>query len=273
MCSQTLDRPEGTHVHTPSGLCTSPCIRVHILGCQCIPVVYTLDMAKRIKSGDPKVAVGYVRVSTDEQCLGPEAQRAAIEKWAQARGVRVAVVFEDHGISGGAPVEKRPGLLAALAALRENGAGLLVAAKRDRIARDTMIATMVENAAGRAGAVLTTADGSSDGAGPEGQLMRGIVDVFAQYERGVIRSRTRAALAVKRTRGERTGQIPYGYELATDGVHLTANAAEQAVIGQIQAFRAAGLSLRAVTAECARAGLVSRAVRPFSLTQIARICG
>ena len=230
-------------------------------------------MAKRIIQGDSKVAVGYVRVSTDEQSLGPDAQRAAIEKWAQLRGVRVAVVFEDHGISGGAPAEKRPGLLAALAALRENGAGLLVAAKRDRIARDTVIAAMVEQAAGRAGAVLTTADGSSDGAGPEGQLMRGIVDVFAAYERGVIKSRTRAALAVKRSRGERTGQVPYGCALAADGVHLEENAAEQAIIGEIRTMRAAGLSLRALTTECERRGLLSRAGRPFALTQIARICG
>ena len=177
-------------------------------------------MAKRIKAGDPKVAVGYLRVSTDEQSLGPEAQRAAIERWAQNQGVRVAAIFEDHGISGGAPAEKRPGLLAALSALRENAAGLLVAAKRDRIARDTVIAAMVEQAAGRVGATLTTADGSSDGTGPEGQLMRGIVYVFAAYERGVIRSRTRAALAVKRTRGERIGGIPYGFKLAGDGVHL-----------------------------------------------------
>ena len=155
------------------------------------------------------MAVGYVRVSTEEQSLGPEAQRAAIQKWATSRGVMIGAVFEDHGISGGAPAERRPGLLAALAALRENGAGLLVAAKRDRIARDTVIVAMVEQAAARAGAKVTTADGASDGAGPEGQLMRGIVDVFAAYERGVIKSRTRAALAVKRTRGERIGGIPY----------------------------------------------------------------
>jgi DNA invertase Pin-like site-specific DNA recombinase len=236
-------------------------------------MMYTECMAKRSKSGDPKVAVGYVRVSTDEQSLGPEAQRAAIEKWAQARGVRVVAIFEDHGISGGATAEKRPGLLAALAALRENGAGLLVAAKRDRIARDTLIAATVEQSAGRSGATLTTADGSSDGAGPEGQLMRGIVDVFAQYERGVIKSRTRAALAVKRTRGERIGMVPYGNTLAADGIHLEENAAEQAVIQEIRALRSAGMSLRAVTIECERRGLASRAARPFGLTQIARICG
>jgi site-specific DNA recombinase len=97
------------------------------------------------------------------------------------------------------------------------------------------------------------------------------VDVFAAYERGVIKSRTRAALAVKRGRGERIGGIPYGFELTADGVHLAENAAEQAVIGQIRGLRAAGLSLRAVTAECGRRGMVSRAGRPFSLTQIARL--
>jgi DNA invertase Pin-like site-specific DNA recombinase len=234
---------------------------------------YNSGMAKRINQGDSKVAVGYIRVSTTEQDLGPEAQRTAIERWAQSRGVRVVAMFEDHGISGGAPAEKRPGLLAALAALREYGAGLLVAGKRDRIARDTVIAAMVEQAASRAGAVLTTADGSSDGVGPEGLLMRGIVDVFAGYERAVIKSRTRAALAVKRSRGERTGQVPYGYALAADGVHLEENPAEQTIIGQIRAMRAAGLSLRTVTTECERRGLLSRAVRPFGLTQIARLCG
>ena len=234
---------------------------------------YNSDMAKRIIQGDSKVAVGYVRVSTEEQSLGPDAQRAAIGRWAESRGVRMVAMFEDHGIGGGVPAEKRPGLLAALDALRQHGAGLLVAAKRDRIARDTVIAAMVEQAAVRAGATMTTADGSSDGVGPEGQLMRGIVDVFAAYERGVIKSRTRAALAVKRSRGERTGQVPYGYALAADGVHLEENPAEQTIIGQIRAMRTAGLSLRAVTVECERRGLLSRAARPFGLTQIARLCG
>jgi DNA invertase Pin-like site-specific DNA recombinase len=230
-------------------------------------------MTRRTKQGDPKVAVGYVRVSTEEQSLGPAAQRAAIERWAESRAIRIAAVFEDHGISGGAPIERRPGLLAALDALRSLRSGILVAAKRDRIARDTVIAAMVEQAASRAGAILTTADGSSDGAGPEGQLMRGIVDVFAAYERGVIKSRTRAALAVKRGRNERTGQVPYGFALAADGVHLERDEAEQAILHQIHALRAAGLSLRAVTAECHRLGLLSRAAQPFGLTQIARMCG
>jgi DNA invertase Pin-like site-specific DNA recombinase len=228
-------------------------------------------MGKRASKGDEKIAIGYVRVSTDEQSLGPQAQADAIVRWAATHGVRVAAVFSDVGVSGGAAIEKRPGLLGALAALREHGAGLLVSAKRDRIARDHVVAAMVEQAAARCGAVVTTTDGASDGVGPEGALMRGIVDVFAAYERGVIRTRTRAALNVKKSRGERVGALPYGYGLASDGVHLVEDEGEQTVIRAIRDLRSSGLSLRSVVAECARRGLVSRAGRPFALTQIARL--
>lgn len=230
-----------------------------------------LVMGKRNVTGNPKVAIAYVRVSTDEQSLGPQAQRDAIGRWAVSHGVQVVATFDDQGVSGGSAIERRPGLLGALAALREHGAGLLVAAKRDRIARDTVIAALVEQAAGRAGAAIATADGASDGVGPEGGLMRGIVDVFAAYERGVIRSRTTAALAVKKSRGERVGSVPYGHRLDTDGVHLVEDEAEQAVIGKIRKLRAAGLSLRSVVRECEALGLLSRASRPFALTQVARI--
>ncbi len=36
---------------------------------------------RRKKDADPSLAVGYVRVSTDEQVLGPEAQREALNDW------------------------------------------------------------------------------------------------------------------------------------------------------------------------------------------------
>ncbi len=39
--------------------------------------------------------------------------------------------------------------------------------------------------------------------------MRRIVDAFAEYERLLIKAHTRAALAVKRSRGEQTCDIPY----------------------------------------------------------------
>jgi hypothetical protein len=39
-------------------------------------------MKTRKPTTDPKRAVAYIRVSTDEQSLGPAAQLAALEAWA-----------------------------------------------------------------------------------------------------------------------------------------------------------------------------------------------
>ncbi len=229
-------------------------------------------MTRRARSTpNPKTAVAYLRVSTEDQRLGPKAQRDSIERWAAHRGITIAAWHVDDDHSGALPIDKRPGLVAALAALREHGAGVLVAAKRDRFARDRVIAVMVERAAKAAGATALTADGASDTTGPEGVMMRGIVDVFSEYERGLIRARTTAALAAKKARGELVGKAPFGFRVAADGVHLEADADEQAVLAAVRQLSAAGLSLRGIVAALARRGLKSRAGKPLALTQVARI--
>ena len=192
--------------------------------------------------------IGYVRVSTDDQRFGPEAQLAALRAWCEARGAELVSVHADHGVSGAAAIDKRPGLLAALDALSEHGAGVLLVAKRDRLARDVVLAAMVERMADRSGAAVVAADGAGEGEGPEALLMRRMVDAFAEYERALIRGRTRAALAAKSRKGERTGRVPFGSQLAADGVHLIDNPREQAVIDEIRELRAAGLSIRAIVA-------------------------
>jgi DNA invertase Pin-like site-specific DNA recombinase len=230
-------------------------------------------MGKRTTRGAAAVAVGYIRVSTDEQRLGPEAQRAAIQAWAAREGVSVTSWHVDQGVSGATAIEARPALCAALAALRDHGAGVLVVAKRDRVARDVVVAAMVERAAAGAGARLVSADGTGNGDAPADLFMRGVIDCAAQYERGLIRARTKAALAAKSAKGERVGEIPYGYHLAADGVRVEADEAEQAVLGAVADLRAAGLSHRAIVRALADRGLVSRSRRPFGQTQVARMLG
>lgn len=225
----------------------------------------------RRKQGNPKIAIAYLRVSTEEQKLGPEAQRAAIEAWAAREGVSVAAWYVDSGVSGGADLESRPELLSALQDVRGHGAGILVVAKRDRLARDVYIAATIERAAGVTGARVVTADGTGNGDTPADQFMRTMLDGAAAYERGLIRARTRAALAAKRARGERVGTIPYGYRVASDGQRLEEEPAEQAVLSHVRQLRATGLSIRAIASECAVAGIVSRSSRPFGKSQIERM--
>lgn len=230
-------------------------------------------MSKRVRSGSPRVAVAYVRVSTDDQALGPEAQRAAIEAWAAREGVQVGAWFADVGVSGATPLAERPGLLAAVTALRELGAGVLIVAKRDRVARDVLVATMTERAALAAGARLVSADGTGNGETPADAFMRTILSGAAEYERELIRARTRDALGVKRSRGERVGAVPYGYRVAADGVRLELAPAEQATIARARELRADGWSLREVAASLTAEGRKSRTGRAFEAKAVWRMLG
>jgi hypothetical protein len=82
---------------------------------------------------------------------------------------------------------------------------------------------------------------------------------------------TKAALAAKAAKGERVGELPYGFRLAADGAHLERDEAEQSVLALVRELRAGGLSQRAIVAELAAQGLVSRAGRPFGQTQVCRL--
>ena len=218
---------------------------------------------RRRRSGDPKVAIGYARVSTGEQHLGPEAQRAELHRWAEREGITLAGVFEDIGISGATPLEKRPGLLAAISALEQHGAGLLVAAKRDRLARDIFVMAMLEKLAEHSGAraIAVDDDAKAEANDPSTFLMRSIKDAFAQYERLLISARTRAALGVKKARGERTGGVPLGKRVDDDGKHLVHDDVEGAAVARILELRAQGFSIRAIAASLDGEGVPARGTR------------
>jgi DNA invertase Pin-like site-specific DNA recombinase len=225
---------------------------------------------RRTRPGNPKLAVAYLRVSTEEQRLGSDAQRRAIGEWASREAVDVLAWHADLGVSGGRELEDRPALVAALGELKVAGAGLLVVAKRDRLARDVAVAAAVERAVQRCGARVVAADGAANGDGDADQFLRPILDAAAEYERALIRARTKVALQAKRARGERVGTVPFGFAVNAVG-QLVPDSTEQAVIRRVRDLRAAGLSVRRVVAECRMEGLMSRAGTPFSVTQVYRM--
>ena len=114
---------------------------------------------------------------------------------------------------------------------------------------------------------------SSDEPTPVSQASwtREALDLARAYERAVIRSRTRAALAAKRARGERIGTVPYGYRLAADGLHLEVDEVEQAIMASVRQLAGEGLSQRAIVAQLAGRGVVGRKGVPLQQTQVARL--
>jgi len=221
------------------------------------------------RAGDPARAIAYLRVSTtrEQQELGVSAQRFAVESWAARGGVEIAAWFEEE-VSGGAPLEKRPLLLRAVDALREHGAGLLVVQRLDRFSRDPLTAAMAELQVAKAGARVVTADGVGNGDDPGSRLMKDVALAAARFERSMIAARTRAALAVKRSRGESTGAPPYGWHVAKDGKTLAEDAQEQETLRRLQALRARGWPYRQVRDEATRRGWRGRTGRPFTLQAV-----
>ena len=81
----------------------------------------------------------------------------------------------------------------------------------------------------------------------------------------------RAAIAVKKARGERVGSVPYGYRLAADGVALEVEPAEAAALTMAQERRAAGLSLRKIGAELSACGMRPRGGGAWHPDTVARL--
>src|SRR5262245_27506708 len=81
---------------------------------------------------------------------------------------------------------------------------------------------------------------------PYGRAMAQMASVFAELERAMIRERTRSAMSVKRSRGERiSGHAPVGCDFGSGG-RLVQNASEQKVIAQMRRMQAEGLSYRGI---------------------------
>jgi DNA invertase Pin-like site-specific DNA recombinase len=90
-------------------------------------------------------ALGYVRVSSEEQAdsgLGLEAQHQRIAAYCAMKGLRLAELFEDAGVSGGKPLASRPAGSQLLAAANKSKA-LVIVAKLDRLFRSVADAANV----------------------------------------------------------------------------------------------------------------------------------
>ena len=92
-----------------------------------------------------KEAIGYVRVSSDEQAdsgLGLEVQRQRIVDFCDLKGLRLAEVYEDAGVSAGKPLSSRPAGSRLLSTARR-GKMVVVVAKLDRLFRSVADAANV----------------------------------------------------------------------------------------------------------------------------------
>ncbi len=141
------------------------------------------------------VQIGYARVSTldQEMALQLDALRAA----------GCDRIFEDR--ASGAKTD-RPGLAQAIAFVREGD--VLVTWKLDRLARSLphLIETVTQLE--KSGAGLRSLTKAIDTTTPGGRLIFHVFGALAQFERDLIRERTRAGLTAAAAHGRRGGRKP-----------------------------------------------------------------
>jgi len=146
-------------------------------------------------------ALGYIRVSTDEQVgsgLGLDAQRRTLRAEAKRRGWRLELVVEE---GRSARDLNRPALQAALERLERRQADVLVVAKLDRLSRSVADFGGLLDRAGKRGWSVVCIDLGVDTTTPVGEFTANVVASASQYERRLIGQRTRDALAEKRAQG------------------------------------------------------------------------
>jgi len=155
---------------------------------------------------DGNRAVAYIRVSTDEQSAGIDAQRSACQSIARRRGLVIVSELIDEDVSGTLEINARPALSRAIELLRTNQADRLIVSKLDRLARDVVVANQIDRDATKSGWAIVFGDLDIDTATAAGKLQLSMFASFAQFERDRISERTREALAVKRAQGVKLGR-------------------------------------------------------------------
>jgi len=152
-------------------------------------------------------AIAYLRVSTEEQGdsrAGIDAQEETIRAEIAHRGWTLTDVRVD--VASGKSLRKRDELGRTLRDLAAGEADVLVVAKLDRLSRSVMdFAAIMETAKGEGWSIVVL-DMDVDMTTSMGELVANIMISLAQWERRVIGERTKAALAVVKSRGTPLGR-------------------------------------------------------------------
>lgn len=173
------------------------------------------NKAKQAQLPTASATVGlYLRVSTESQAdegNGLDAQRSALLARCSKEGWADVVEYVDAGISGKS-TEGRAEFNRMIADAKAGAIQVVMAAKLDRIARNTIDFLQTADELTKAGCRLVMLEPDIDYGTPAGRLMASVFAAFAQWERDLISARVMSGKAEQATAGKFNGSpTPFGY--------------------------------------------------------------
>src|SRR5579884_779130 len=192
----------------------------------------------------PSSAVGYVRVSTEEQATGGvslEAQEERLRAYCVGAGLQLATVVREEGVSGAKSIADRPSGARLLQLLGARKAQNVVALKLDRLFRSAVDALNQTKRWDDAGVTLHLVDMGGTAINTRsaiGRLMLTMMAAFAELERNMIAERTTTAMRHMKAKRAAYSPVPLGF--ARVGDDLIEDPREMATVARIQEFRTLG---------------------------------
>lgn len=196
-------------------------------------------------------AIGIVRVSEakgreGESFASPTEQRERIEAACERDGLELVAVHEEIDVSGGAALEHREGLRAAVQGVEAGEADVLIVAYFDRLVRSLRVqGEVVERVEGAGGRVVAIDFGEVSGRTAAQWLSGTMIGAVSEYYRRSVGERSREAQAMAVARGVPPWpNIPPGYVRGEDG-RLVAGE-DAGLVADAFAMRARGEPVRVI---------------------------
>jgi DNA invertase Pin-like site-specific DNA recombinase len=177
------------------------------------------DMDRTLTIAAALRAVGIVRVSQrgdrpDERFRSPDDQRARIDQVCAKEGWRLLLITPaEINVSGDWPLERRPGLLAAVEMIEAGRADVLVASETDRLWRNPSVRSHVLERVERVGGVVWSGDDGRITDATASEEFTGTVRTAAdRMARRVNAEKSRRAVAAAAADGVPPMSLPPGLE-------------------------------------------------------------
>jgi site-specific DNA recombinase len=202
----------------------------------------------------PRVAVGYVRVSTGRQAtdgLSLAEQEKRVRAYAESRGWTMGTVYVEAGVSG--RERDRPELTRLLAEL--HAIDVVIVPRLDRLGRSTGHLHQIYEQLEAQGVDLASVAENLDTSTAHGRLLRSVLSSVAEMESDTVSERVKAVTEVRARAGKyHGGPPPYGFRSSL----LDRDPVEAPIVNRIYREYVGGRSMTSIARALIREGVPAR---------------